>query len=54
MNRDELIIACFCLIDDVLPGVLEGQRLRQRGFGPTLSDFASPAHIHSERMLVGS
>lgn len=38
MNRDELIIACFCLIDDVLPSVLEGKRLRERGFAPTLSD----------------
>lgn len=38
MNRDELIIACFCLIDDILPSVLEGKRLRERGFAPRLSD----------------
>lgn len=38
MNRDELIIACFCLIDDVLPMVAQGQRLRARGFEPRLSD----------------
>ncbi len=38
MNRDELIIACFCLIDDVLPTVLEGKRLRQHGFAPNLKD----------------
>jgi hypothetical protein len=38
MNRDELIIACFCLIDDVLPDILKGKRLRERGFGPRLSD----------------
>jgi hypothetical protein len=38
MNRDELILACFCLIDDVLPAVLEGQRLRQHGFAPKLRE----------------
>lgn len=38
MNLDDLIIACFCLIDDLLPTVLRGQRLRQRGPQPTLSD----------------
>ena len=38
MNRDELIIACFCLIDDVLPTVEQGKRLRGRGFEPRLSD----------------
>jgi len=38
MNRDELIIACFCLIDDSLPKVLKSQRLRERGVAPRLSD----------------
>jgi hypothetical protein len=38
MNRDELIIACFCMIDDVLPAGVEGKRLRQHGFAPKLSD----------------
>ncbi len=27
MNLDDLIIACCCLIDDLLPSVLQGQRL---------------------------
>jgi hypothetical protein len=31
MDRDELIIAGFCLIDEALPVVTAGQRLRQRG-----------------------
>src|SRR6266568_4548065 len=38
MNLDELIIACFCLIDDLLSLLLQGQRLRQRGFVPFLSE----------------
>jgi len=38
MNRDELIIACFCSIDDVLPTIEQGRRLRGRGFEPRLSD----------------
>lgn len=38
MSLDDLIIAWFCLIDDLLPGVTEGKRLRQRGPAPRLAD----------------
>jgi hypothetical protein len=38
MHRDELIITVFTLIDDLLPLVTGGQRLRQRGPQPTLAD----------------
>src|SRR5215472_7828226 len=38
MSLDDLIIAWFCLIDDLLPGVTEGTRLRQRGPAPRLAD----------------
>lgn len=38
MHRDELIITVFTLIDDLLPIVTGGQRLRQRGPQPTLAD----------------
>lgn len=38
MNLDELIIACFCVIDDLVPSVTGGKRLRQRGPLPKLAD----------------
>lgn len=38
MSLDELIIAWFCVIDDLLPKVTEGKRLRQRGPAPKLAD----------------
>ncbi|EFH81820.1 transposase [Ktedonobacter racemifer DSM 44963] len=38
MNLDDLIITCFCVIDDLLPQVLEGKRLRQRGPMPKVTD----------------
>ncbi len=38
MSLDELIIAWFCLIDDLLPSVTGGTRLRQRGPLPKLTD----------------
>src|SRR5579885_2443957 len=38
MNLDDLIIAWFCLLDDLLPSVTENQRLRQRGPQPMLAD----------------
>jgi hypothetical protein len=38
MNLDELIIACFCVIDDQLPCILKGKRLRTRGPMPKLMD----------------
>jgi hypothetical protein len=31
MNLDDFIITCFCLIDDLLPKVREGKRVRERG-----------------------
>src|SRR5690349_6272570 len=38
MNLDDFIITCFCWIDEMLPVVTQGQRLRQAGPMPTLSD----------------
>jgi hypothetical protein len=38
MNLDDCIITCFCLIDELLPSVTKGKRLRERGPMPTLSD----------------
>ncbi len=38
MNLDDFIIACFCLIDDCLPVVLKGKRVRTRGPAPQLAD----------------
>jgi hypothetical protein len=38
MSLDELIIAWFCVLDDLLPKVPEGKRLRQRGPAPKLAD----------------
>jgi hypothetical protein len=38
MNLDDFIITCFCMIDEMLPMVTQGERLRQRGPTPTLSD----------------
>lgn len=38
MDLDELIISVFCLIDESLPRILSGQRLRQRGPQPSLHD----------------
>lgn len=38
MNLDDLIIACLCLIDDQLPAVLKGKRVRTRGPAPKLAD----------------
>jgi hypothetical protein len=38
MDLDDFIITIFCLIDETIPTVLGGQRLRQRGAHPTLSD----------------
>src|SRR5262249_26011509 len=37
MSLDELIIAWFCLIDDLLPKLTQGKRLRQRGPAPKLA-----------------
>ena len=38
MNLDDFIITCFCLIDEMLPNVIAGHRLRERGPKPKLSD----------------
>jgi hypothetical protein len=38
MNLDDLIIAWFCLLDDLVPTLTERDRLRQRGPEPTLAD----------------
>ena len=38
MSLDDFIIACFCLIDDALPTILKGKRLRSRGPEPKLAD----------------
>lgn len=38
MDLDDCIITVFCLIDEAIPVVLDGQRLRERGPAPTLWD----------------
>src|SRR5262245_6483204 len=38
MSIDEFIIAVFCLIDGQLKAMLNGKKLRQRGFTPKLTD----------------
>ena len=38
MNLDDFIITCFCLIDEMLPVVTKGKRLRERGPMPKLAD----------------
>ncbi len=38
MDLDTMIITVFCQVDDALPIILNGTRLRERGRFPTLSD----------------
>jgi hypothetical protein len=38
MKLDDFIITCFCLIDEMLPTVTKGKRLRERGPMPKLAD----------------
>jgi hypothetical protein len=38
MSLDDFIITCFCLIDDALPVITGGKRLRQAGPQPKVSD----------------
>jgi len=38
MRLDDLIIAWFCVMDDLMPSLTKGQRLRQRGPHPKLAD----------------
>ena len=37
MNLDDFIITCFCMIDELLPVVTQGKRLRERGPRPKLA-----------------
>lgn len=38
MSVEYFIIAVYCLVDDVMNGLLKGKNLRQRGFNPALTD----------------
>ncbi|MBU2708802.1 IS982 family transposase [Zooshikella marina] len=38
MSVEEFIIAVYCWVDDTFSDLLKGQRLRERGFNPSLSD----------------
>jgi hypothetical protein len=38
MSIEEFIISVFCLIDDQLKSLLNGKKLRQRGFSTKLTD----------------
>ena len=38
MNLDDFIITCFCTIDEIVPSVTKGKRLRERGPMPKLAD----------------
>jgi hypothetical protein len=38
MDLDDFIIAVFCLVDEAIPRVTGGHRLRERGPEPTLAD----------------
>ncbi len=38
MNLDDLILTCFCLLDEMLPTATKGKRLRERGPMPKLTD----------------
>lgn len=38
MDTNTFIIAVYCLVDDAIKSILNGQRLRSRGPQPTLSD----------------
>lgn len=38
MNLDDFSITCFCWIEEMMPTITHGQRLRQRGPMPKLSD----------------
>jgi hypothetical protein len=38
MDLDDFIIAVFCVVDEAVPAVTEGHRLRQRGPHPILAD----------------
>ena len=38
MDLETLIVAVFCLVDDVVRDLCRGRRLRQRGPAPVLAD----------------
>lgn len=38
LSLENFIIAVFCMVDDALKLMTQGQRLRQRGFAPALTD----------------
>ena len=38
MDLDDFIITVFCVVDEAIPAVLDGQRLRQCGPAPHLAD----------------
>jgi hypothetical protein len=38
MSLDDFIITCFCMIEEMLPSVTQGKRVRERGPHPILSD----------------
>ena len=38
MSLEDFIIAVYCVVDDTLKNLIEGQSLRKRGFQPGLSD----------------
>lgn len=38
MSIEDFIINVYCLVDEMSAKIVDGQKLRQRGFGPSLSD----------------
>ncbi|HEY7417608.1 MAG TPA: transposase [Ktedonobacteraceae bacterium] len=38
MSLDDFIITCFCVIDELVPEITKGKRLRTRGAEPKLTD----------------
>ena len=38
MSIEDFIITVYCLVDETLTKIMGTQKLRQRGFEPTLSD----------------
>jgi len=42
VDLDTFIVTTYCLIDDLLEGLLDGRRLRSRGSKPLLDDRRSP------------
>lgn len=38
MSVEDFIIAVYCLVDDIMNGLLKSNNLRQRGFNPALTD----------------